>query len=372
METKVENNVATNKRGFTWSDPILALIIMAGLVMWILSLQGNPGTNSLNDFAPWGIYIALFIFFEAIAAGTMVIAAIMNFIKVDVLSQKRLLLVGLVSALCAGLAIIADLGSPFVAWRLFFTPVVSAPMILDVWFVSLIIISGIVLWWALSKDKAQVAKGSSIVLIVSSLLLPLATSWLFTSLPGKLAWTGTIEFAVFLLQAGLAGVCVFYLLQKNNDSFKEISRNLVIFFITINLLLLLGQIGSTLYASGTSTLSDLALISGTYKFVFWGQLLVCLVLPLALFLTRKTMLVASYLVLGGIAVSKYLFIAKGNHMPFLQNVEGIDIPMLLSGNAGYKTLALYAPVWQECIIVLAIASLFALSIGIGIRMFIKN
>ena len=80
--------------------------------------------------------------------------------------------VGVAGVMGAGLAILPDIGTPLVAWRLFFTPNFAAPMVLDVWFVNLNVVLGALLLFALHKQNEGLAKALTTKLGVTVKKLP--------------------------------------------------------------------------------------------------------------------------------------------------------------------------------------------------------
>lgn len=369
MKTSIGNTpeVVNKTASYSWVNVVLGVIFLVGIYAWSRELGGNPGATNLSDYAPWGLYISFFLFFEALAAGTLFIVALGGIYKSLPIPRIKLLLIGLVSAVCAGLAILPDLGSPLGAWRLIFSPNFSSPMIMDVWFLGLMIVIGTILWWAISKENTKIERFTSYVLGLIAVLLPMGTAWLFTTFPGKIAWMSPLEIAVFLLQAGLAGACILFLIQKFSKIQSDGTIILIFSFLVANLFLVIGEIGYTLFNTGTETLPFMALISGPYKSVFWILVLLCLVLPCILILSKKYIVTAACLGITGIILSKYLFIVKGNHFPFLHQSEGVDIPYLMLGTDGYQSIPFYFPSWEEWLVALGILAFGTLLLNLGYR-----
>lgn len=349
----------------SWINIVFIVLLAAGIYAWSQELAGKPGATNLSNYAPWGLYISFFLFFEALAAGSLFIAAIGGINRNLEIPRIQMILVGSVAAICTGISILPDVGSPLVAWRLILTPNLRSPMVLDVFFLGLTLISAILLGVSILKNNEAGQTRFSYLLAVFSVLLPLGTAWLFTTMPGKIAWSSPLELALFPLQAALAGLCALFIVNKlmKRDSAAG-AASFVGGLVALNLFLIVGEIGYTLYNSGTETLPLKSLLSSSYLGLFLAQLVLGLVLPSVWFMAKKKMAGAAVLSLAGVLVSKYLFVVKGNQFPFLHAEEGMDIPALLPGMDGYQMIA-YAPTWEEWMVAIGVLALAALLMNIG-------
>lgn len=339
---------------------VCLVLLAAGIFAWSRELSGNPGTSNLSEYAPWGLYIALFLFFEALCAGSLFLAALGG----NNLPRLKMALIGTISGICAGLAILPDLGSPLTAWRLLFAPNINAPMILDVWFLGITVVFGILILIGLTGNKAGLTRLSEVVLSIVTILLPLGTAWLFTTLPGKIGWSSSLEIGIFVAQAALAGLCVLFLLQglAKADTYK--TSRVVLAFLLLNLVLMIGEVGQAFYRSGIETLPVRALLSGGSAAVFWCQVLVGVLLPAVMLAVNKSPLAAGVLGLFGVALSKYLFVAKGNIYPYLNMGEGLVVPELGAATDGFQAAPLYLPSGFEWLVGIGVFALGVLLINV--------
>jgi molybdopterin-containing oxidoreductase family membrane subunit len=329
-------------------------LLLAGVILFVIGVAAwlviPESATNLSNYMPWGLYIAVFLLFESIAAGALFFGAWQK--KAPVVG------VGLAAALATGLAISFDLGSPLVAWRLLFTPNLQAPMILDVWFLGLNIIFGILLLIALRTGKAGLAKISAVGLQIVAVLLPLGTAWLFTTLPGKSAWGSSLEIAVFLVQAVLAGLLILQLFKAGN-------RQVVVGALLAVVFLNVAEAGLVFYGTGAEVLAMRALVFGSYAPLFWGILLIGFVLPLFLWVKNIAPSISVALVLVGIACSKYLYMIKGNLYPFVSSLgEDIVAPLtpVLTQNNGLVAVS-YTPSIAELTVCLGA---FGLALALSI------
>lgn len=346
---------------------ICLMLFIVGIFAWSRGLVGAPGASNLSEYTPWGLYIALFVFFEALCVGTLFIAAVGS----SSLPRLKMAIIGTVGAVCAGMAILPDLGSPLAAWHMLFTPNITAPMLLDFWLLGLILVFGILLILGLNGDRKGLTRLSQIVLPILTVLLPIATALLFTTLPGRIGWSSLLEIGVFITQAALAGLCVLMILQglaKNHT--KNVSK-FVLAFLLINLALLIGEAGHAVYSSGIETLPFKAMLSGELAWLFWSYVIVGLVIPVVILAKDKFPLAGGILALVGIAMSKYLFVLKGNIYPFLNLGEGLVVPELGMASNGFS-VANYFPSGLEWLVGLGIFALGVLLVNLTLNLLARK
>lgn len=315
-----------------------AVLFVLGVILWIGGLTGKFGGLNVSDFSPWGLYIVLFLFFECITAGALFFGALKR--------NLRLILFGIASAIVTGLAIVVDLGAPFVMWRLLFTSNVGAPMLLDVWFLLANIIFGILLAVGIKKDKAGLADIAGFFTKLFAIVLPVGTAMLFTTLPSKAGWNSTIEIAFFLVAAALAGLLLLWLLQKNDNT----TRKSVFGVLCVVLVLILAELAHTLFSlfGAAEGLPMRFLLNGSYGWLYWVMLILFLVLPVLVLLNKTSVTVAVTLSFIGLAINKYLFVIKGNLLPFQNIGKDLTTPILSSSN-GYLVNT-YIPSLTEWIV----------------------
>jgi Ni/Fe-hydrogenase subunit HybB-like protein len=237
-------------------------------------------------------------------------------------------------------------------------------MILDVWFLGLTVVFGILLILGLSGNKEGLTRLSRIVLPIVTILLPLGTAWLFTTLPGKVGWSSSLEIGVFIAQAALAGLCVLFILQGIAKNVANITSKLVLAFLLINLALIIGEVGQALYSSGIEALPTKALLRGGFAPIFWCQVILGVIIPSILLAMNKSPLIAGVLSLLGVVITKYLFVVKGNIYPFLNIGESLVVPELGAGNEGYLMAPTYVPSGFEWLVGIGVFALGVLLINL--------
>lgn len=326
---------------FTFTKKSIALLLIGvilfglGAALWIIVPES---ATNVSDEAPWGVYIAAFLLFEALCVGSLFFGAWL----------KNRFMVGLgVAAACAtGLSIGFDLGSPLVMWRLLLTPNLSAPMILDVWFLGASVIFGLVLWFALSTGREKLADVSAVLTQIAAVLLPLGTAWLFTTLPGMPGWESSLEIAMFIVQAaavGLAIACV----QKKDWSKAAAGALLVLLAVNV------AEAGHTFYSG--EELSSEVMLFGKFAPIYWLALIIGVVVPMVLLIKGGSQKAAMILTVAGVAVSKYLYIVKGNLFPYHNWHGKVTLPFEAAVDG--HTMLVYTPAPVEWVICLGAAGL---------------
>lgn len=321
---------------------VVGLVLFAlGIFGWAQELSGNPGATNLSNFAPWGLYIALFLFFEAIAAGALFFGAAYK--------SPKLLLVGIAAAIGTAAAIIPDLGAPLLMFQLLLSPNFSAPMLLDVVFVIFNIVFGAILLIGIKRGREGLVKLFRILQMIVAVALPVGTAWLFTTMPGKPGWGSALEIGVFVCSAALAGYLLLYFVLKDKTAITG-----VLVSLGLSILLLFGEMGQALYSTfSAETAPMLGIMTGSYAWLFWTALAGLMLLPLVLGFFNKGGAIPLIALAGlGILVNKFLYVVKGNMFPLERLGEGVVVPGMTT--VGGMTVVTYYPNIYEWLVALGL------------------
>lgn len=276
--------------------------LVAGILAWLMS----DSSSNMDQENVWGLCISVFFALEALCAGSLFIAA------VDKQSNRPVLAFSsVVFALGASLAIIADLGTPLQMWRLFLTPNVLSPILLDVIFVTLAIVLGVALYLITSKNLAETTGGKivSTASAVVAVCLPIGTSWLCTTLTGRVGWSHSLEVALFVLGAIIAGLVYEMLVCKVNRT------KVTAILLFVNAVAIVCELGLALYTNGNDMISTMELALGSYAPLFWAHLVLGILLPAIMLAAGKQTVAACWITLAGIFLGKFLYLVKGNLYP---------------------------------------------------------
>lgn len=288
------------------ATPKARVLIIAGVVALVVGVLGwlmSDVSSNMDQENVWGLCIAVFFALEALCAGSLFIAA------VDKQSNRPVLAFSsVIFALGASLAIIADLGTPLQMWRLFLTPNIMSPVLLDVIFVSLAIVMGIVLYLMATKGLAETTVGKvvSIISAAVAVCLPIGTSWLCTTLTGRVGWSHSLEIFLFVLAALVAGLLYEMLVCKVDRT------KITAILLFVNAGAILCELGLALYTNGNDMISTMELATGSYGVLFWIHLLVGVVVPAVMLIANKYTTAACWIAMVGIFLGKFLYLVKGN------------------------------------------------------------
>lgn len=326
-------------------------LFAAGIVGWMGVINSSPDAIELTESAQWGLLVGMFFFFEAVGSGFLIVGA---------LKQSPIaLLVGVAGIVGACAMILMDLYHPAAAWRLFFAPNVASPMFLDVLFSALCIAFGVALIAALKKGVGAVVLGLRAAVVIVSVLFPLGTAWLCTTLPGQLGWS-TLELVSFFLAVGVSAAAALCFLRMDKG------REMLIAFLAATLVVAIAEAGFLLYGTDEllESLTMREVVAGKLAPLFWVATIGFVLLPLALaFVERVDVRVPAAIGVAGIALSKYLFAVKGNLFPYL-SLDNVSVQLL--GTASGYPVTSYQPhfnEWLACIgaiglVVAAVALLY--------------
>lgn len=330
------------------------VLFVVGVFGWQGIVNSSPDVLELTESAQWGLLVGMFLFFEALGSGCLVVGALKRHLGLTV--------VGVAGIIGACTMVLMDLFHPAAAWRLFLAPNVGSPMFLDVLFSSLCIVFGVLLAVGLARGMKGLASAMRPATIVVAVLFPLGTAWLCTTLPGQLGWS-TIELVSFFLGAGVcagAGMCFFGMRE---------GRYVLMGFLAGLLLVNVAEVGFLVYgeAEGLDSLTMREVVFGKLAPLFWVSVVAFMAVPLALTLVKKVdVRVAAVLGAAGVACTKYLFAVKGNLFPYL-SLENVDV-QLLGLASGYPAMS-YVPGVNEWLAAIGGVGLVVALVAFGLPLF---
>ncbi len=314
-------------KGIVWVLFLLAIMAVAAFAYGQQVRQGLVVTG-MNDIYSWGIYIALFVFLVAVS---LVGAIFSSILKLTNFEFRRPLtriaeLIAVGAILFAAVAIIADMGRPERLWQVFASGRLQSPIIWDVLVVNTYLVIGLLLlyvpmipdlaycrdqlqdipkwkkklyrvlalnWQDTPRQKALLHRAEKFLII---LVIPVAvaihtvTSWLFavTHRPG---WDSTAFGAYFVSGAFVAGVaCVIvamFVLRKAygyhrylTDKHFDYSGKLLVLLSLVYLYFNISEFLVPAYkmSEKKGALLEMLFI-GEYSLVFWGAIVVGIILP---------------------------------------------------------------------------------------------
>jgi len=349
---------------------VTGLLVVLGLVAWALQLRGGLGTTSLSNLNTWGVYIAGFIFFMGLSAGSLVLAALPILFNMPRFRpySKLATFVALISLIVAGLFILVDIGRPERLWRIARFGQLSSPMLWDLLLtVAYFIIATVFLRRLMTAKSDENLKVVAWVALIAGVADGI-TAFVFATQIGREFWFSAVQpiafFTAALASAGAMLLLLLVILKAAGYSVLD-SRDLnplaglTAATLTLGLLLLVSEIVTL---SFTRSATAMALVNSMLTSpLFWIEVvtglvaIVLLVLPV----TRKSsgwVAAASLIALVHLAVKRVVFVRTGFSVP---NIDYAGVA--LAPSAGY------APNLVEWGIMIGLTGLFLFLLALGFR-----
>ena len=379
---------AFGRRGKIWTG-ILILICLVGAFAYYRQLRHGLGVTNMGDFVSWGIYISNFVFFVAISLVGSLITAIFRLANVHWSTPlTRIAEIIAVSAIMfASLIIIVDMGRPERLVNVIAHGRIQSPITWDVvvittyFFISLMLLYLPLLpdlkilnnlksksprwisriykflgsFWKGTPGQNRINNRSIAILCI--LIIPVAfsihtvTSWLFatTYRPG---WDSTNFGAYFVSGAFLVGagavVVAMYVFRRYYHLEKYITEShfnhmgkIVVLLAFLYLYFNVNEYLVPAFKMKKPEESHLIqLFAGEFAPLFWFAIVIGMVIPIIIMLTKKgrkplPMFIAGIMVVVGAWFKRYLIVTPTMLHPFLPMQEAPE---------RFKT---YFPSWEE-------------------------
>lgn len=357
-------DIKMNKNVFFGVGVVCLALLGLGVFALVQQYSFIEGITNITSYVPWGLYISLFLFFEAVGAGALLLAALG---KPAAFSRLKLAVVGVVCSACAGLAILPDLGRPLGMWRLFFAPNVASPLLLDVWLLSATLVFGVLLVIGLRFAKPGLAKVASVGTAVFATLLVLGTAVMFCSIPGKIGWESTAEIGISLVQMAVAGCAVALVLGAVLGQARTTVAKAAGVLLVANAAIMLGEGILLAYRGDFALRAFEAVMFGAYAPLFWTHVIAGIVVPAVLLFLNKSVPIAAGLALMGVLVSKFVYVVRGSIYPTYGEIsEGLYIPFLQPSTEP-QMVSTYVPSVSEFMVAGAVIGLAVLLIMVALN-----
>lgn len=320
MKINIGNTVGTK---VLWAIALVAFVIgLYGLYMRLTTGHVNAAYGS---YVPWGLWVAMYLFFVGTAAGMFLIAAL------DVPLQVRafagvapVALVAALVSLGAGLfQIWLDLGWMGRIWSVYLTPNFNSVMTQIVWgytLFGLLMLSVLALRWRGGYAKlVQVLMWLGIPL---ALFLSGGAGALLGVEASRSFWHAGLfpaQFPVFSIASGVALMLVIVGLidEKIVPQREQLVRVLAIAAIAlqvIKLYFLWAEFSQSLYGGVPENVAAVnAVLYGQYAWAFWGlQIVLGTLLPLAILIVPRWAKQPALVGWAGMAMLLGFVVARAN------------------------------------------------------------
>ncbi len=344
---------ATKARTTANTTPVLiglAVLVLIGIAAWAIQLTQGMSVIGTGQVVVWGVYIVSFFLLAGMAGGLVILAAAADLGVIPGLQPYRrgLLLGALASFIASGFMILMDIGQPFRVLNMVFSPNLSSPFVWDFGCLALSVVVAAIYLYVAPKGKLIPA----IAALVAALVI-VVEGWILSMSPGGVLWHGGMMPAMFLVEALVAAAAITLIARGEDDISHWLIRALLV-LLPILVALNVFEITAVSYAGDPDAKAAAALfLNGNLATLFWGQLLLGIVVPFALLAwfaaNRTAVIVAGVLAILGVFVAKYIVLVAGQAIPFMQSP------------------ATYVPTWVEAAGVIGIAGLAGLLFMLGER-----
>jgi molybdopterin-containing oxidoreductase family membrane subunit len=292
----------------------LGVLFVIGIVAWIIQLTQGFGVLGLGQAVTWGTYIAAFFLLVGAGSGLVLLASLGDLGVLPVLKGMRSsLLLGAVGAFAAGaFMIILDVGKPERVLYMLTSPNFKS---MFVWDFYTLVVSGVlalVYFYLGPKIKALpwiAAIAAAAVVVIEGFILSVSAA--------TPMWHGAIVPALFLIE-GLITAIGIVLAVMNVQVIGRILAALLAVVFALTLI----EFVSVSYGGDPDIAANYnLLVAGNLAPLFWGQLLLGVVVPFVLLVwfsqNRTAVVAAAVLAILGVFVAKLDLLVAGQAVPFL-------------------------------------------------------
>ncbi len=339
MTTRKITQQSTNELPWLVGLGILAAI---GIGAWIVQLVQGPGVLGIGQTIVWGVYIALFFLFAGTGAGLVILAALGDLGVLPALQEYRrvLLIAALGTMVAAGIVILMDVGKPERVFGLIFSPNLRSMFVWDFYSLALSVILAAAYLYLGPKGKwlpIAAAVIATALVVVEALILVVSASTPY--------WHSALLPVVFVAE-GLISALALVLLSSGKVGVVAIARRWLAVLLAAVFVFSVIELMAIGYGGNVDAKASLYLLTGSsLNILYWGQLLLGLVLPFALLVwapkNRVAVLAAAVLAIAGVFVGKFDLLVAGQAIPFMQSAESYA-PSLVEAVAGIGMLGLAA------------------------------
>ncbi len=318
-------------RGRVAAYAVLAALGLVGMVALALRMQQGLRTTALTSSVSWGLWVALYIYFVGLSAGSFLLSTLVYVFGMHRLERVgRMALLSAFFALAGALIFIwVDLGHPERFWEVFLFPNYRSVMTVETFlYVAYLILILAELWLLMREDMAVLGlsgglrgrllsllslgyrppadpasleeerrKAGRWVKILGSVGVPVAigvhggTGAIFAVVQARPYWFGGLFPIVFLVSALASGAALVTFLyavfgerDEEGEALLRTLGGLTVLFLALDLLFLASETLTALYSRNPEhTEVWRAMTGGRYAAVFWiGQLVMAGLAPIAL------------------------------------------------------------------------------------------
>lgn len=329
-----------------WFGLLLALIAVAALAALVSIPPGWEVFGTTPAFE-WGLMIIGYVFFAIMTSGLCLASSLGTVFGIERFQpfEKRHAILAVLSLSTAFLIIALDLHYPVrMVFGAMLVPSPSSPMWWMGVFYGLYLVVLLVEVWSMFTDHPRIHQYACTAAAIVAILAPFTLGAVFGVLGAKAFWAGIFTPIQMVASAFLAGTAllgiVFYVVHRLRLADVERAASVALPSVRILLAIGLALVGALLARMIAAGLegdepglreATAALLTGPLAPQFWLRVIGGLLVPVVLVALRigrrpSAMFVASVLVLGGILLDRFLFVAAGQIAPVSAGAGTVSQP----------------------------------------------
>lgn len=363
----------TSSKAFKiWMAALFVSFIVGGYFIVERFVVGLSVTN-LSSITPWGAWIAFYIFFVGLSAGSFLLSTLIYVFGMEEYERigKAALLTAIVCMIVALTFVLMDLGMPFRAMNAVIYWNVTSMLAWEVHFyIVYIVLLSVELYIAMRADLVRVAKTNTLkgsiarlitfknatvneftkkrdhlwMKILGTIGIPIAiigvhggTGTIFAMVKARPAWNTAIFPIIFVVSAMVSGTALLlamYVIKKKvmkqpiDIEMVQSLAKLMAGFLIIDLALQFYEYLTGWYGLESHHLDYLATMMGSsYSWSFWGvQMFLGAVIPLIIVFWKKTnqsinaLLTAAILIVIGIIGVRFNIVVPAQIVPLFHEL----------------------------------------------------
>lgn len=385
---------------------LLSILSIIGLWSFYIRFTEGMKVTALTSYSPWGLWIVLYIYFIGLSAGSFLLSTMVYVFNMKQYEKigKLALFTAFFSLMAGLLFVLIDLGHPerfwhtlvyrqansVLSWEIQFYLIYMVLILAEIWFLmreEFVLIAEkstglkrfvnkvFSLGYKIPQEQAELEQHRNkshkwmrilgIVGIPTALGVHGGTGSLFAVIMAKSYWFSGLTPIIFLVSALVSGAALMIFLysffnnpKEKNDALAKNLSNLLVLFISIDLILVISEFLIGLYNPiPEERMVFMNILASNRWYIFWlGQIGLVIILPIILLAKSKQSTkmkgLAGLSVIIGIISVRWTLIVPAFTVPQL---AGLDTAF-----TGSRLLYQYTPnsvEWLSSIGIIAIVTL---------------
>lgn len=370
---QTKHSKSTNSAAFKiWISALLVAFIIGGYFIFERLVTGLAVTN-LSNITPWGAWIAFYIFFVGLSAGSFLLSTLIYVFGMEQYERvgKAALLTAIVCMIVALTFVALDLGQPFRAMNAVVYWNVTSPLAWEVHFyIVYVVLLSVELYIAMREDLVKLTKTNTLrgkvarmitfknavindftkkrdhwwMKFLGTIGIPIAilgvhggTGTIFAMVKARPAWNTAIFPIIFVVSAMVSGTALLlamYVIKRkvmkqriDKEMVKSLAK-LMAGFLIVDLGLQFYEYLTAWYGLEQEHLNYLkTMMASSYSWSFWVvQMFLGAAIPLIIVFWKKTnqsvnaLLTAAILIVVGIVAVRFNIVVPAQIVPLFHEL----------------------------------------------------